>query len=72
MEPQYGDTPPTPFSFRTKKDSFNPVQLPCWITYTNETTHKIIEDNFYRAPLFIGQIEGVGPRYCPSIEDKNW
>ena len=70
MEPQYGDNPPVPFSFRTKKDSFNPKQLPCWITYTNEKTHEIIESNFYRAPLFSGQIEGVGPRYCPSIEDK--
>ncbi len=70
MEPQYGDNPPAPFSFRTKRDSFNPKQLPCWITYTNEKTHEIIESNFYRAPLFSGQIEGVGPRYCPSIEDK--
>jgi tRNA uridine 5-carboxymethylaminomethyl modification enzyme len=70
MEPQNGDNPPTPFSFRTKKEKFNPKQLPCWITYTNEKTHEIIESNFYRAPLFSGQIEGVGPRYCPSIEDK--
>ncbi len=70
MELQDGDTPPVPFSFRTDKTNFNPKQLPCYITYTNETTHKIIENNFYRAPLFTGQIEGVGPRYCPSIEDK--
>ena len=70
MEPQDGDNPPTPFSFRTNKESFNPKQLPCWVTYTNEKTHQIIESNFYRAPLFSGQIEGVGPRYCPSIEDK--
>ncbi len=70
MEPQDGDTPPQPFSFRTDKDSFNPTQLPCYVTYTNEKTHQIIENNFHRAPLFSGQIEGVGPRYCPSIEDK--
>jgi len=70
MEVQPGDTPPPPFSFRTDKKTFNPKQLPCYVTYTNETTHKIIESNFDRAPLFSGQIEGVGPRYCPSIEDK--
>ncbi|SFZ99075.1 tRNA uridine 5-carboxymethylaminomethyl modification enzyme GidA [hydrothermal vent metagenome] len=70
MEVQPGDTPPPPFSFRTDKSTFNPKQLPCYVTYTNETTHKIIESNFYRAPMFSGQIEGVGPRYCPSIEDK--
>ena len=70
MEVQPGDTPPPPFSFRTDKKTFNPKQLPCYVTYTNETTHEIIESNFYRAPMFSGQIEGVGPRYCPSIEDK--
>jgi len=70
MEQQHGDTPPVPFSFRTDRSSFKPKQLPCFVTYTNESTHVIIEDNFYRAPLFSGQIEGVGPRYCPSIEDK--
>jgi len=70
MEVQLGDTPPPPFSFRTDKTAFNPKQLPCYVTYTNETTHEIIESNFYRAPLFSGQIDGVGPRYCPSIEDK--
>ena len=70
MELQDGDTPPLPFSFRTDKSNFNPKQLPCYITYTNETTHQIIENNFQRAPLFTGQIEGIGPRYCPSIEDK--
>ena len=70
MEVQPGDTPPPPFSFRTKKLEFNKKQLPCYVTYTNETTHEIIESNFYRAPMFSGQIEGVGPRYCPSIEDK--
>jgi len=70
MEIQPGDENPKPFSFRTDKKSFNPTQLPCYITYTNETTHDIIKSNFHRAPLFTGQIEGVGPRYCPSIEDK--
>ena len=70
MEIQPGDTPAPPFSFRTDKKTFNPTQLPCYVTYTNEETHKIIESNFYRAPLFSGQIEGTGPRYCPSIEDK--
>jgi tRNA uridine 5-carboxymethylaminomethyl modification enzyme len=70
MEVQPGDTPPPPFSFRTDKATFNPKQLPCYVTYTNEGTHEIIESNFYRAPMFSGQIEGVGPRYCPSIEDK--
>ncbi len=70
MEVQPGDTPPPPFSFRTDKSSFNPKQLPCYVTYTNETTHHIIESNFHRAPMFSGQIESMGPRYCPSIEDK--
>ena len=70
MEKQPGDEPPVPFSFRTDRKSFTPEQLPCWVTYTNEKTHEIIEGNFHRAPLFSGQIEGVGPRYCPSIEDK--
>ena len=71
MEPQPGDDVIEPFSFRTDKTRFrNKTQLPCYITYTNTDTHHIIESNFHRAPLFIGQIEGVGPRYCPSIEDK--
>ncbi|SFV71481.1 tRNA uridine 5-carboxymethylaminomethyl modification enzyme GidA [hydrothermal vent metagenome] len=70
MEIQAGDTPAPPFSFRTDKANFNPTQLPCYVTYTNEDTHEIIESNFYRAPMFSGQIEGTGPRYCPSIEDK--
>ena len=70
MEEQGGDENPTPFSFTTDKKSFNPTQLPCFVTYTNELTHQIISGNFYRAPLFTGQINGVGPRYCPSIEDK--
>jgi len=70
MEVQPGDAQPAPFSFLTPKETFSPTQLPCYITYTNARTHAIIEGNFYRAPLFTGQIEGVGPRYCPSIEDK--
>ena len=70
MEVQGGDDEPIPFSFRTNRATFNPTQLPCHVTYTNETTHTIIESNFYRAPMFSGQIEGMGPRYCPSIEDK--
>ena len=72
MEEQPGDDLPMPFSFRTDREKFktDKKQLPCYITYTNETTHHIIESNFHRAPLFSGQIEGVGPRYCPSIEDK--
>jgi len=72
MEEQPGDALPTPFSFRTDRDKFasEKAQLPCYIAYTNEETHGIIEGNFHRAPLFTGQIEGIGPRYCPSIEDK--
>ena len=70
MEMQPGDENPLPFSFRTERSTFNPHQLPCYIAYTNENTHTIIESNFHRAPLFTGQIEGIGPRYCPSIEDK--
>ena len=68
LEKQDGDTNPSAFSFRTK--NFSPTQLPCYIAYTNETTHEIIRSNFDKAPLFTGQIEGIGPRYCPSIEDK--
>lgn len=74
LEKHNGDIPAPYFSNKTKKElngnEFNPVQLPCYVTYTNEKTHKIISDNFHRAPMFTGQIEGVGPRYCPSIEDK--
>ncbi len=70
LEEQGGDEPAPAFSFRTDKSKFKPKQLPCHVAYTNELTHKIIESNFDKAPLFTGQIEGVGPRYCPSIEDK--
>ena len=63
---------PAPFSFRTDREAFkkNKQQLTCFITYTNETTHNIIKINFNTAPLFSGQIEGVGARYSPSIKDK--
>ncbi|MFV0563508.1 tRNA uridine-5-carboxymethylaminomethyl(34) synthesis enzyme MnmG [Malaciobacter mytili] len=70
MEAHGGDEKPTPFSFRTNKKEFNPKQFPCYITYTNTGTHHTITSNFDRAPLFTGQIQGLGPRYCPSIEDK--
>jgi tRNA uridine 5-carboxymethylaminomethyl modification enzyme len=72
MEEQGGDELPNPFSFRTNREEFRATkkQLPCFIAYTNELTHEIIEKNFYRAPLFTGQIAGKSPRYCPSIEDK--
>lgn len=70
MDMHGGDVNPSPFSFRTDKSKFSPTQFPCYITYTNLETHEKISSNFYRAPLFTGQIEGLGPRYCPSIEDK--
>ena len=65
---QAGDPVPTPFSFRTK--AITQPQTVCWITYTNAETHRTIRENVHRAPLFSGQIKGIGPRYCPSIEDK--
>ncbi|MEK5025074.1 MULTISPECIES: tRNA uridine-5-carboxymethylaminomethyl(34) synthesis enzyme MnmG [unclassified Paenibacillus] len=67
-EIQPGDDKPKFFSFETK--SSQNEQLPCWLTYTSEVTHQIINDNLHRAPMFTGIIEGTGPRYCPSIEDK--
>lgn len=67
-EIQPGDEKPKFFSYETK--SSDNEQLPCWLTYTSEETHKIITDNLHRAPMFSGVIEGTGPRYCPSIEDK--
>jgi tRNA uridine 5-carboxymethylaminomethyl modification enzyme len=70
MEAHGGDVQPAPFSFRTDKSKFSPTQYPCYITYTNLETHDKIRSNFDRAPLFTGQIQGSGPRYCPSIEDK--
>lgn len=71
-EEQPGDPEPHHFSFETKDEDYLDLkhQLSCWLTYTNETTHKIIRENLDRAPMFTGVIEGVGPRYCPSIEDK--
>ncbi len=68
MEEQPGDDTITPFSFENKDIGVN--QVSCYLTYTNENTHKIIMDNLHRSPLYSGMIEGVGPRYCPSIEDK--
>ena len=68
LEPQYGDTVPRPFSLDT--ESITTPQVPCFITYTNEKTHDVIRGGLDRSPLYSGVIEGVGPRYCPSIEDK--
>ncbi len=68
LAPQPGDDPPTPFSFRTEKIPM--PQVCCHLTYTNAETHRIIQDNLDRSPMFTGVIEGTGPRYCPSIEDK--
>ncbi len=68
MEVQPGDDVPVPFSFSTQDPVEN--RAVCWLTYTNEKTHQVIRDNLHRSPLFSGVIEGVGPRYCPSIEDK--
>ena len=70
MEEQKGDDRIVPFSFSTDPDTVQKEQVSCWLTYTNEETHKIIRENLDRSPLFSGAIEGTGPRYCPSIEDK--
>ena len=70
MEEQKGDERVVPFSFTTDPDDVQIDQVSCWLTYTNETTHEIIRNNLDRSPLFSGAIEGTGPRYCPSIEDK--
>ena len=70
MEEQFGDERVVPFSFSTDPESVQKEQVSCWLTYTNEETHKIIKENINRSPLFSGMIEGTGPRYCPSIEDK--
>ena len=67
-EEQPGDQNPEPFSFRTEK--LNPNQMSCWLTHTNQKTHEIIRKNLHRSPLYAGRIEGIGPRYCPSVEDK--
>ena len=65
---QPGDEPPRPFSYQT--ETIEQTQVPCWITYTNPTTHRLIEENLERSAMYSGLIEGIGPRYCPSIEDK--
>lgn len=70
MEEQFGDDRVVPFSFTTDPESVQKEQVSCWLTYTNERTHEIIRENLDRSPLFSGAIEGTGPRYCPSIEDK--
>lgn len=70
MEEQRGDERVVPFSFSTDPEAVQKEQVSCWLTYTNEKTHEIIRDNLHRSPLFSGAIEGTGPRYCPSIEDK--
>lgn len=70
MEEQFGDEKIVPFSFSTDPESVQIPQISCWLTYTNERTHEIIRENLDRSPLFSGMIEGTGPRYCPSIEDK--
>ena len=70
MEEQFGDERVVPFSFTTNPDDVQIDQASCWLTYTNETTHEIIRANLDRSPLYSGMIEGTGPRYCPSIEDK--
>jgi len=68
VTPQFGDSNPIPFSFQTK--DFSPKNIPCYITHTTALTHKILRGGFNQSPLFSGKIKGVGPRYCPSIEDK--
>ena len=70
MEEQFGDERVVPFSFTTNPEDVQIEQASCWLTYTNEKTHEIIRQNLDRSPLFSGMIEGTGPRYCPSIEDK--
>lgn len=70
MEEQFGDEKIVPFSFTHKEEEIKREQISCWLTYTNEETHKIIRENLDRSPLYSGMIEGTGPRYCPSIEDK--
>jgi tRNA uridine 5-carboxymethylaminomethyl modification enzyme len=67
---QPGDPDPTPFSFRTKQVAHHDKQVPCYIAFTTEETHRIIRENVHRSPMYSGQIQSIGPRYCPSIEDK--
>lgn len=70
MQEQRGDERVVPFSFTTDPEDVQIEQVSCWLTYTNQETHKIIKENLHRSPLYSGMIEGTGPRYCPSIEDK--
>ena len=70
MEEQFGDERVVPFSFSTDPEDVQIEQASCWLTYTNEKTHEIIKNNLDRSPLYSGMIEGTGPRYCPSLEDK--
>src|SRR5882724_10525927 len=70
FEAQPGDADPTPFSFRTKQVAHHDTQVPCYIASTTEETHRIIRENVHRSPMYSGQIQSIGPRYCPSIEDK--
>jgi tRNA uridine 5-carboxymethylaminomethyl modification enzyme len=70
FQEQPGDADPTPFSFRTKRVAHHDSQVPCYIAYTTPETHRIIRENVHRSPMYSGQIQSVGPRYCPSIEDK--
>jgi tRNA uridine 5-carboxymethylaminomethyl modification enzyme len=70
FEAQPGDADPTPFSFRTKRVAHHDRQVPCYIAFTTEETHRIIRENVHRSPMYSGQIQSIGPRYCPSIEDK--
>ncbi len=67
---QPGDEDPTPFSFRTKRVAHHEKQVPCYIAFTTEETHRVIRENVHRSPMYSGQIKSIGPRYCPSIEDK--
>jgi tRNA uridine 5-carboxymethylaminomethyl modification enzyme len=67
---QPGDVDPTPFSFRTRRVAHHDSQVPCYIAYTTAETHRIIRENVHRSPMYSGQIQSIGPRYCPSIEDK--
>ncbi len=70
FEMQPGDADPTPFSFRTRRVAHHDTQVPCYIAFTTEETHRIIRENVHRSPMYSGQIQSIGPRYCPSIEDK--
>jgi tRNA uridine 5-carboxymethylaminomethyl modification enzyme len=70
FERQPGDLDPTPFSFRTRRVAHHDSQVPCYIAFTTEETHRIIRENVHRSPMYSGQIQSTGPRYCPSIEDK--